>query len=497
MTTYQEVLAWYKEVSLIGAINELLEWDLQVNLPKKGFPRRGDQLAWLQGQHHRRLIDPAMVAKVNELAANAGALDDDGRVNVREIKRTVDRATKVPVELVEEISRHNSLAQGAWIEARKNNDFPHFAPFLEKTVDLQRQVAAALGYAAKPYDAMLDLHEPFATEESIHRLLDDLKGRLVPFLQRILGSPRFDASPVVGKSYPVDKQRAFGLALIGKLGFDFDGGRQDVSAHPFCTGTRGDVRITTRFFADDPRPSLFGMIHEAGHAMYEQGLVAGAIGTPLGESVSLGVHESQSRFWENIVGRSRAMWRCFYPELQQTFPEALRDVPVDTFYRCVNLVEPSLIRVEADEVTYNLHIILRFEVERALMVGEVRVADLPALWNQKMKQYLNVDVPTDALGVLQDVHWSLGSLGYFPTYTIGTLYAAQLWDKIRADLPDVEYLIGNGDFAPLLDWLRTNVHQHGKRYRGDELIERVTGVKPSATPFMNYLTEKFGELYRL
>jgi carboxypeptidase Taq len=492
--TYQQVIAWSKDVSLAGAIFEMLDWDLQVNLPKKGFARRSDQLAWIQGQRHRRLTDKEMVAKVYELADRMNELDADAQVNVREWKRALDRATKAPVELVEEIARHNSLTQGVWIEARKNSDFAKFAPYLEKTVDLQKQLASAWGFA-RPYDGLLDANEPFATEASIRALLDDLKARLVPFLHRIFGAKQYDASPIVGRNFPVDKQREFGLAVIGKLGFDFDGGRQDVSAHPFCTGTKGDVRITSRFFADDPRPSLFGMIHEAGHAMYEQGLPDDRLGTPLGESVSLGVHESQSRFWENIVGRSIPMWRYFYPEIKKAFPAALGDVPLETFHRCVNVVAPSLIRVEADEATYNLHIILRFEIERALLAGELRVADLPAAWNAKMKEYLDIAVPNDAEGVLQDVHWSLGSLGYFPTYTIGTLYGAQLWDKIRADMPGLEALIARGEFAPLLEWLRQHIHRYGKRYGGDELIERATGKKPTAEPFMNYLREKFGPLY--
>jgi carboxypeptidase Taq len=494
--TYKQIVAWSKEVSMIGAVFEMLDWDLQVNLPKKGFARRSDQLGFMQGLRHRRLTDKEMVAKVYELADRMNELDADQQVNVREWKRTLDRATKAPVELVEEIARHNSLSQGVWIEARKESNFAKFAPYLSKCIDLQTQLVTAWGFA-NPYDGMLDASEPFATEASIAALLDDLKKRLVPFLHKILGAKRYDASAVVGRNFPVDKQREFGLAVIGKLGFDFDGGRQDVSAHPFCTGTKGDVRITSRFFADDPRPSLFGMIHEAGHAMYEQGLPDENLGTPLGESVSLGVHESQSRFWENIVGRSIPMWRYFYPQIKQAFPGALGDVALEMFHRCVNVVEPSLIRVEADEATYNLHIILRFEIERALVARKLAVADLPAAWNAKMKEYLNVDVPRDAEGVLQDVHWSLGSLGYFPTYTIGTLYGAQLWDTIRAEMPDVETRIARGEFAPLLAWLREKIHRHGKRYGGDELIERATGKKPTAAPFMNYLQEKFAPLYGL
>ncbi|NLH51113.1 MAG: carboxypeptidase M32 [Myxococcales bacterium] len=496
--TYAEVIAWYKEIWLVNSMNQVLSWDLQVNLPKKGLERRSEQLAFLDGLVHRKMTDPAMVAKVGELAAHSTALTADGKVNIREIKREVDRATKVPTALVEEISRHNSQAQMAWIEARQDNNYARFAPFLAKTVRLRKEEAAALGYAERPYDAMLDLHEPFATEGSIRELLTDLKGRLVPFLQRILSAPRYDARLLLaGRRYPIEKQKKFSRLVLRKMGFDFEGGRIDVSAHPFCGGNKGDVRLTTRFFVDDPRPHLFGTIHEAGHGLYEQGLPDPHLGTPLGDAVSLGVHESQSRFWENIMGRSLSFWKYFYPKFQRTFAKSLRDLSLENFYHCVNVVEPSLIRVEADEVTYNLHIILRFEIERAMVAGGVAIDDLPALWNAKMKEYLDIAVPDNTNGLLQDVHWSLGALGYFPTYTIGNLYAAQLWEKIRADIPDVLALVEKGRFTAILRWLRKNIHVHGKRYAGNELIERVTGKKPSAEPFMNYLDEKYTPLYRL
>ena len=492
--TYKQIVAWSKEVSMIGAVFEMLDWDLQVNLPKKGFARRSDQLGFMQGLRHRRLTDKEMVAKVYELADRMSELDADQQVNVREWKRTLDRATKAPVELVEEIARHNSLSQGVWIEARKESNFAKFAPYLSKCIDLQTQLVTAWGFA-NPYDGMLDASEPFATEASIAALLDDLKKRLVPFLHKILGAKRYDASAVVGRNFPVDKQREFGLAVIGKLGFDFDGGRQDVSAHPFCTGTKGDVRITSRFFADDPRPSLFGMIHEAGHAMYEQGLPDENLGTPLGESVSLGVHESQSRFWENIVGRSIPMWRYFYPQIKQAFPGALGDVALEMFHRCVNVVEPSLIRVEADEATYNLPIILRFEIERALVARKLAVADLPAAWNAKMKEYLNVDVPRDAEGVLQDVHWSGGMIGYFPSYSTGNMLSFQVWSCLQKDLGDTDALIAKGDFGPILGWLTEKVYRQGQRYTPKELALRVTGKPMGAEDYVAALNKKYREVY--
>ena len=494
---YAEVIAWYKELSMVGHIAEILHWDERVNLPKKGVELRSEENAFLEGLIHRRFTEPSMVEKVRALADRIDELDKDARPNVREIKRGVDRATKVPTKLVEAISRHISLSSAAWEEARRNDDYAHFAPFLEKTVDLRREEAAALGFADHPYDAMLDLFEPYADERSVRSLLDDLRRRLVPFYHKILGGHRHDASEIAGKPYPIDKQRAFGLHVIEKLGFDFEGGRQDVSAHPFTIGSKRDVRITTRFSEADIGQSLFGMIHEAGHALYEQGLPDEQLDTPLGESVSLSVHESQSRFWENIVGRSLPFWRHFYPPLQAAFPGPLADVSPDAFYRAVNAVTPSLIRTEADEVTYNLHIILRFEIERALVAGEVAVADLPDLWKAKMKEYLDVEVPNNSGGVLQDVHWSEGMIGYFPTYTMGNLYSAQLFEAMRRDLGGFEELLEAGEFAPILEWLREKVHRHGQRYRADDLIERATGTKPSAVPFMNYLEGKYGELYGL
>jgi len=495
--TYEEVIAWTKQIAVIGDVIGHLHWDQRVNMPPKGITGRSEQLAFLEGLSHRKLTEPEMVAKVNELSEVADRLDDDARVNIREIKRDVDQATKVPTALVEEISRHTSLSNAAWVEARQKNDFNHFAPFLEKMIDLNKQKAAALGFADKPYDGMLDQFEPFATEAKVKALLDDLRERLVPFFHKILAAQPYDVSWLTGRVYPTDKQREFGLDVIREIGFDFEGGRQDISAHPFTVGTKGDVRVTTRFNESDLRQSLFAMIHEAGHALYEQGMPDEHLGTPLGQSVSLGVHESQSRFWENIVGRSRPFWQHFYPQLQKTFPEQLGSVELDDFYRAVNTVAPSLIRVEADEVTYNLHVVLRFEIERAFVAGEVKVTDLPELWNAKVKHYLDIDVPDNAAGVLQDVHWSEGFMGYFPTYTIGNLYSAQLRDKMIDDLGDFDGLLAKGEFAPILDWLRSNVHAHGKRYHADELIERITGAKPSAEPFMNYLAEKYGPLYKL
>ncbi|MDP8254916.1 MAG: carboxypeptidase M32 [Candidatus Alcyoniella australis] len=495
--TYKNVIEQYAKISRLQGATAILHWDHMVNLPPKGVAKRGEQLAILEGLVHEWVCSPRFVEGINQLHEVRDELDFDQQANVRELKREVDRATKVPPNLVQELARHGTISHQAWAEARKNSDFAAFAPYLKKMIELRKQEAACLGFADRPYDALLDLFEPYADEASTKALLDDLRGRLVPFLQKILAKPKHDLGVIVGKNYPIDKQREFGLKVIKQFGFDFEGGRQDISVHPFCTGSLGDVRITTRFYKDDLRPSLFGMMHEGGHALYEQGIDPANVDTPLGESVSLGVHESQSRMWENLVGRGLPLWKHFYGDLRQTFPEALSSVGLDEFYKAINVVEGSLIRVEADEATYNMHIILRFELESEMFNGGIEVEDLPQAWNSKMKQYLDVDVPDDAQGVLQDVHWCEGMMGYFPTYTLGNLYASQLFAKASQDLGDLGEMFAQGEFKPLLDWLRTNVHSQGKRYVASELVERVTGKPPSAEDFMKYLETKFGALYDL
>jgi carboxypeptidase Taq len=423
--------------------------------------------------------------------------EEDGKVCVREIKRLVDRAVKVPSDLVERISRAAAHSHAAWVEARKNSNFKEFEPHLQNMLDLRIEEAQALGYANRPYDAMIDLFEPYATERSIGQVFDELRGELVPFVQAIAGAEKKSDALIHGPSFPEEKQRAFGLKVVEAFGFDFEAGRQDSTVHPFCAGTLGDVRITTRFYPDDLRPAIFGMMHEAGHGLYEQGYSPDHRGTPLAQAVSLAVHESQSRLWENLVGRSLPFWKGYFPVLQETFPEALGSASLMDFYEAINIIEGSLIRVEADEATYQLHIILRFELESDLVNRRVAVADLPEAWNDKMDQFLGVTVPGDAEGVLQDVHWSEGLFGYFPTYCLGNIYSAQLFNKAARDIDGLEKSFEKGNFQELLSWLRTNIHSQGRRYPAEVLLERVTGEKPSARYLMDYLRRKFGPLYGL
>ena len=494
---YEQVLNHYKRIAYLQNGTSILHWDHMVNIPPMGVAKRGEVLALMEGLAHEWICSPRFVEGIDQLHEKSSELNADQQANVRELKREVDRATKVPPDLVQELARHGTLSHQVWAEARKESDFAKFAPYLAKMLDLRKQEAACLGFEDKPYDAMIDLFEPYMDEEKTKELLYQLRDKLVPFLQKVLSKPRHDLGLIVGKDYPQDLQRDFGLEVIRNFGFDFMAGRQDVSVHPFTTGSLGDVRITTRFYDDDIRPSLFGMMHEAGHALYEQNLDADLDMTPIGQSVSLGVHESQSRLWENQVGRSLAFWKHFYGSLQATFPQALSGLGLDEFYKAINVVEGSFIRVEADEATYNMHIILRFELESDMFAGRITIDDLPDAWNAKMKEYLDVEVPDHANGVLQDVHWSEGMMGYFPTYSLGNIYSAQLFAKINEDIPELPNFIAKGEFKPLLDWLREKIHLPGRRYKAAELIERATGQAPSVDPLMEYLERKYGELYNL
>jgi carboxypeptidase Taq len=367
---------------------------------------------------------------------------------------------------------------------------------LEKTIELKRQQAEALGYPQCPYDALLDEYEPEALTADLRPVLEGLREELVPLVAKIQASRRRPNTALLHRNFPVEVQDRFGREAAAKIGFDFTRGRLDVTTHPFCT-TLGphDCRITTRYDDTFFNSAFFGILHEAGHGLYEQGLLTEDYGLPSGEAISLGIHESQSRLWENLVGRSRAFWTFYYPLAQQQFPAALGDVALDDFYFAINDVRPSLVRVEADEATYNLHILIRFELERALLDGELEAAELPGAWNEKYQQYLGITPPNDREGVLQDVHWSAGLIGYFPTYSLGNLYAAQFFAQARKELGNLDETFGRGDFRPLLDWLRQNIHRHGQRWTASELVERVTGRPLSAKPLVEYLQAKLGPLY--
>ncbi|MEM8866230.1 MAG: carboxypeptidase M32 [Planctomycetota bacterium] len=495
---YQSLCQHARETALLASTAGLLQWDEETYLPPAGGEYRAEQCALLARLIHQRQTDPQVGEWLDELADASEAADphSDIGANVRGLRRDYDKKTKLPESLVAELSRTASLGQQAWKEARTADDFAKFRPLLEKTIELKQQEAAAIGYDDSPYDALLDDYEPGETAANVTRVLSGLREQLTPLVEKIAASDRRPKSEILTRHYPVDRQVAFGKQAATAIGFDFDAGRLDVTAHPFCGGAGPrDVRITTRYDDHEFAGALFGTLHEAGHGLYEQGLPADAYGLPLGEAVSLGIHESQSRMWENLVGRSEAFWRHFYQPMQQAFPESLGEVGFEEFCFAVNESKPSLIRTESDEATYNLHIIVRFELEQALLTGELAVADLPVAWNEKYQEYLGIAPPTAADGVLQDVHWSAGLFGYFPTYTLGNLYASQFFDQARTDLGDLDGQFSRGEFQPLRDWLRKHIHCHGRRYAAGELATRITGQPLSHEPLMAHLSTKYGGLY--
>ena len=488
------------DIAQLKSAIAVLNWDKDVVMPPKGSGPRAMMLSYLAGELHEKVLSREFRDLLNQAksAADANELDPAERAIVREVWRDVTREEKLPVEFVKEITQVTSEAYHVWMDARAKKNFKLFAPHLTKIVGLKRREAELVGFTDSPYDALLDTFEPYATTKEIAAALGDLKKFLAPFLVKIRNSKVKLTRDAIAGDFDIEKQKAFCARAANQIGYDFNAGRLDVSAHPFSTSFHPlDARITTRYNQSDCMDSISGVIHETGHALYEQGLPPARFGTPLGEAVSLGIHESQSRLWENLVGKSRPFWSYFYPLLQKEFPGALGKISLESFYRAVNAAEPSFIRVEADEVTYNLHIILRFEIETALIAGDVAVEDLPAIWNSKMKELLMLDVPDDSLGVLQDVHWSGGMIGYFPTYSLGNLYSAQFFAAAKRDIPALDEEMARGEFGKLLRWLREKIHVHGKFYSAQELAKHATGEPLNSKYFNEYITRKFSEIYEL
>ena len=486
------------EIVDLGQAAAVLGWDQETMMPPKGAHFRATQKAALHGIIHERFVDPKVGQLLTSLE-NASAqkeLAELDRAFLRVIRRDYDRATKLPDSLVKDLAIATTEGVESWHRARSESRWDIFAPDLRKIVELKRQEARCVGFAEHPYDALLDEYEPGATCAQLIPLFDDLRRRTVSLLERIDRSPRRPSRAPLTQTFDRAKQATFGERVLRRMGFDFEAGREDVSAHPFTTSFGPtDVRITTRYDEHDLAVAFYATIHEGGHGLYDQGIPIDLARTGLGECASLGIHESQSRLWENLIGRSIAFWRFALPELKTLFPAQVANVTPEDMFGAVNQVERSLIRVEADEITYNLHIILRFEIERRIIAGEVDVDDLPSLWNRLTKDYLGIDVPNDAMGVLQDTHWASGLFGYFPTYSLGNLYAAQLWATIRREIPDVDERISRGEFAPILAWLRDRIHRYGRRHRPGELIERATGEAPNPVYLTRYLGEKYGQIY--
>lgn len=490
-SAYDNLLARARELALIQSASALLQWDQETFMPDQATAWRAEQLAHLVGLAHRLWTSPevgAWIASCEDAGVDGGSV---AAVNVREWRRNYDRATRLPADLVEDCARTEAQAHQAWVEARAAGDFSRFAPLLERLVDQARRKADLWGYPASRYDALLDAYEPGATAEQVDRLLEELAPSLAALAAEGVAAQEARPAPALPPGpYPVQAQQALNREVAAALGFDFSAGRIDTAAHPFCTGLGPrDCRLTTRYDENDFTSSLFGVMHEAGHGLYDQGLPEEHFGTPRGEAVSLGIHESQSRLWENHVGRSRTFWEHWFPRACRHFPQ-LRVSSAESLWRHANRIQRSFIRVEADEVTYDLHIILRFRVERRLIEGSLSVAEVPAFWNEQFQLLLGLEVPDHARGCLQDIHWSMGGFGYFPTYTLGNLNAAQLMAAARKDLPSLDQDLGHGIYQPLLDWLRRHIHQPGMTHRAADLIHRVTGHAPKPEAHLRHLHNK-------
>lgn len=491
----KEALAQLKErmqqLSDIGAAQALLGWDMETMMPPKAAEARGRQLSTLAAFSHE-LHTANEVGLWIDQAQSFSELSATDKALLRVVKKDYERDKKLSTDLVARLSKTTAEAHLVWIDARKNNSFKTFSPVLSKIIDLNKEVAEAYGYESSPYDALMDIYEPDLTVAQLDPLFSKLKTELVEILNK-LGSFESKTRPeFLSRKFDKQKQLDFGLQVLEAMGFDLEAGRQDLAPHPFCSGTAiNDVRLTTRVDEHDLVSALFSSMHEGGHGLYEQGIDIKLDGTPLGGGTSLGIHESQSRLWENLIGRSKAFWTYFYPKLQQHFAPTLDDISLDEFYKGVNFVKPSLIRVESDELTYNLHILLRYEIEKDLIEGKLKVDEIPERWNESMQSLLGIKPDSDANGCLQDIHWSHGSFGYFPTYTLGNIYSAQFYNAAQKAMPELENNIQNGQLLGLRNWLKENIHHHGKCLTPGELVQQVCGETMNADYLMNYFREKY------
>ena len=499
-TAYQSLLNKVNEIDDLNKAAALLSWDREVNMPRAGAPERIAQMTTLSSLIHRLSTSDEMGELIENAAAELDGAPYDGNEAslIRLLRRNYADARKLPPEYVARSAAVSGQAREAWVRARAEDDFAHFRPWLEQIVGLCQEMADYYGYEDERYDALLDKYETNMKTAEVRAIFEAVKADLVPLREAIDRSPVALDDAITHQAYDVEKQKEFAHTIAAAIGYDLERGHLGTVIHPFATSfSRNDARITTRWYPDFLNPSLFGTLHECGHAMYEQGTHADLARTPLARGTSLGIHESQSRMMENIVGRSRGFWQAHFPTLQRCFPEALGNSTAEDFYRAINKTQPSLIRVEADELTYNFHIILRFELEQAMLNGDLAVADLPTAWNDKMQTLLGITPPNDREGCLQDVHWSRPGFGYFPTYALGNLYAAQFYETAVAQNPAINEEMAQGQTTALLAWLRENIHQHGKKFTPGELVVRVTGQPLSHEAFMRYAWAKFGDLYAL
>jgi len=496
---YAELKKRMLEIAMLNSTAGVLYWDQEAYLPAKAVDHRGEQMAQISRLTHEWFTDP----QVGELMATIEASDlvtdceSVEAVNVREWRRMYDLETKLPVELVEDFARTTSKAGSIWAEARKKSDFSLFQPSLERIVDLCRRKADFLGYEKEKYEALFDEFEPRAKVADIEKIYAGLRTELVELIGKIKDAPQKPDIGIVKRPYDLARQKIFAEPVSQAIGYDYEAGRFDEAVHASCNEMGPlDVRVLTRYYSDDFAEGLTSAMHEVGHALYDMTRPNKEHwGTPMGETASLGIHESQSRLWENMVGRSREFWQYFFPQLQQLFRKELAGITCDDFYGAMNWVAPSYIRVEADEATYNLHVMLRFEMERAIIAGDIKVSDIPGEWNKRFKNYFGLEVDKDANGCLQDIHWSHGIFGYFPTYALGNLYAAQYWSQALKDIPNLLDDFKRGQFSRLFEWLGEKIHTPGSKYDAPDLCRRVTGSRLSHKPLLDYLYEKYSGIY--
>ncbi len=479
----------------LGDVRELLHWDQQVMMPEEGIKARSKQNSMLAKVHHQKMTSEELGNLLDELEPGVHELEE--RANIREIKREYKRASKVPEEIEEKISEKESNTVKMWEQARKEDDFSIVEEDLKELVALKRKYAAAIDPEEEPYKVLFKDYEPYIKYETMEKILERLKNELTELVDEIKQSKDIDDGVYTGE-FPEDGQMEISRQVVDRMGYDWDRGRLDVSEHPFTLGNQFDCRITTRFDEENLAESLGATIHECGHALYELGLPQDLYGTPAGSSRDLSVHESQSRLWENHVFKSREFQEYLLPELKEIFSDQFEDVSVDEAYRSLNRIDPdNLIRINADELTYHLHIIIRFELERALVNGDLEVEDLSDAWDRKYEKYLGISADSEMKGVLQDIHWYQGSIGYFPTYSLGSVLSAQIYRKAGDEIEDLEGKISEGELEPLREWLKENIHQEGCLHKTEQLVEKVTGEQPTADYFLEYVREKYGELYDL
>ncbi|WP_010241360.1 carboxypeptidase M32 [Clostridium arbusti] len=492
-----ELKEYLKKLEYLKSAMALIQWDSVVNMPAKAIHYRSEILGYLSGESYN-ISTSNKIKEYVDFFSNKRDLDDITKGTIEKISKEYDRNKKIPKKDYTEYIIAGSISSAAWDEAKRKSDFKIFQPHLEKMVNYNQKFADYWGFKKNRYDALLDIYEPGITTEKLDEVFGNLRDAIVELLNKIKKSGNNPDIQFFNGNFPKDKQEKLAKRIIYKMGYDYkEAGRVDESTHPFTTSFGNkDVRITTNYDESDFRPALFSCIHEAGHGIYEQDISDNLQGTLLGEGASMGIHESQSRFYENIIGRNKNFWKFFYPDVVEQFPK-FKDISLEDFYRGINYVEPSLIRTEADELTYSLHIIIRYEIEKALINGDISVEELPNVWNKKYKEYLGIEPKNDREGVLQDIHWSDGSFGYFPSYALGNLYGAQFLNKMKSDISNIYQEIAKGNLNVIHKWLKDNIHKYGCIYTPTELINKVTGEELSSKYFIQYLNEKFKKIYNI